>query len=72
MPPKNSGGSSKFPGGHKVIHRTAETASVSVVTPRSKHYRPLDEPLVKETQYKVKQLIQELHENKNVDDTTKK
>ena len=24
----------------------------------SKHYRPLDEPMVKETQYKVKQLIQ--------------
>ena len=38
----------------------------------SKHYRPLDEPMVKETQYKVKQLIQELHENKNVDDMTKK
>ena len=37
----------------------------------SKHYRPLDEPMVKETQYKVKQLIQELHENKNVDDMTK-
>ena len=34
MPPKNSGGSSKFPGGHKVIHRTAQTASVRVVTPR--------------------------------------
>ena len=38
----------------------------------SKHYRPLDEPMVKETQYTVKKLIQELHENKNVDDTTKK
>ena len=38
----------------------------------SKHYRPLDEPMVKETQYKVKQLIQELHENKNIDDMTKK
>ena len=35
----------------------------------SKHYRPLDEPMVKETQYKLKQLIQELHENKNIDDT---
>ena len=34
MPPKNSGGSSKFPGGHKVIHRTPQTASVRVVTPR--------------------------------------
>ena len=38
----------------------------------SKHYRPSDEPMVKETQYKVKQLIQELHKNKNVDDMTKK
>ena len=38
----------------------------------SKHYRPLDEPMVKETQYKVKQLIQELHENNNIDDITKK
>ena len=38
----------------------------------SKHYRPLDVPMVKETQYKVKQLIQELHENKNIDDMTKK
>ena len=35
MPPKNSGGSTKFPGGHKVIHRTAQTAFVRVVTPRS-------------------------------------
>ena len=35
MPPKNSGGSTKFPGGHKVIHRTAQTAFVRVVTP---HY----------------------------------
>ena len=34
----------------------------------SKHYRPLDEPMVKETQYKVKQLIQEVYENKNIDD----
>ena len=34
MTPKNSGGSSKFPGGHKVIHRTAQTAFVRVVTPR--------------------------------------
>ena len=34
MPPKNSGGSSKFPGGHKVFHRTAQTAFVRVVTPR--------------------------------------
>ena len=33
MPPKNSGGSSKFPGGHKVIHRpAAQTAFVRVVT----------------------------------------
>ena len=24
MPPKNSEGSTKFPGGHKVIHRTAQ------------------------------------------------
>ena len=38
----------------------------------SKHYRPLDEPMVKETQYTVKKLIQELHENKNIDDMTKK
>ena len=36
MPPKNSGGSTKFPGGHKVIHRTAQTAFVRVVTPRVK------------------------------------
>ena len=35
MPPKNSGGSTKFPGGHKVIHRTAQTAFVRVVTPRN-------------------------------------
>ena len=34
MPPKNSGGSTKFPGGHKVIRRTAQTAFVRVVTPR--------------------------------------
>ena len=34
MPPKNSGGSSKFLGGHKVFHRTAQTAFVRVVTPR--------------------------------------
>ena len=34
MSPKNSGGSTKFPGGHKVIHRTAQTAFVRVVTPR--------------------------------------
>ena len=39
MPPKNSGGSSKFPGGHKVIHRTAQTASVRVVTPRIYVYK---------------------------------
>ena len=31
---KNSGGSTKFLGGHKVIHRTAQTAFVRVVTPR--------------------------------------
>ena len=35
MRPKNSGGSTKFPGGHKLIHRTAQTAFVRVVTPRS-------------------------------------
>ena len=34
MPPKNSGGSTKFPGGHKLIHRTAQTAFVRVVTRR--------------------------------------
>ena len=34
MSPKNWGGSAKFPGGHKVIHRTAQTAFVRVVTPR--------------------------------------
>ena len=34
MPLKNSGGSTKFPGGHKVIHRTAQTAFVRVVIPR--------------------------------------
>ena len=38
MLPKNSGGSSKFPGGHKVIHRTAQTAFVRVFTPR--HHQP--------------------------------
>ena len=32
----------------------------------------IDEPMVKETQHKVKQLIQELHENKHIDDMTKK
>ena len=31
---KNSGGSSKFPGGLKVIHRSAQTAFVRVVTLR--------------------------------------
>ena len=36
MSPKNSGGSTKFPGGHKVIHMTAQTAFVRVVTPRNK------------------------------------
>ena len=30
-----------------------------------KHYRPLDEPMAKETQYKVKQLIQDLNKNKH-------
>ena len=34
MPPKNWEGSSKFLGGHKVFHRTAQTAFVRVVTPR--------------------------------------
>ena len=34
MPPKNSGGSFKFPGGHKVFHTPAQTAFVRVVTPR--------------------------------------
>ena len=34
MPPKTLGGSTKFPGGHKVIHRTAQTAFVRVVTHR--------------------------------------
>ena len=33
MPPKNSGASSKSPGGRKVIHTTAQTAFVRVVTP---------------------------------------
>ena len=33
--------------------------------------RSIDEPMVKETQHKVKQLIQELHENKHIDDKTK-
>ena len=37
MPPKNSGRSSKFPGGHKVIHRTAQRAFFRVVTPRTFH-----------------------------------
>ena len=41
MPPKNSGGSSKFPGGHKVFHRTAQTAFVRVVTPRMKSFLAL-------------------------------
>ena len=41
MPPKNSGGSTKFPGGHKVIHRTAQTAFVRVVTPRYVGKKPL-------------------------------
>ena len=36
-----------------------------------KHCRPLDEPMVKETQNKVKQLIQKLHENKHIDDMEK-
>ena len=35
MPLKNSGGSTKFAGGHKVIHRTAQTAFVRVITPRN-------------------------------------
>ena len=41
MPPKNSGGSTKFPGGRKVIHRTAQTAFVRVVTPRRAGIRVL-------------------------------
>ena len=36
LAPKKWGGSSKFPGGHKVFHRTAQTAFVRVVTPRNK------------------------------------
>ena len=36
MPPKNSGGSTKFPGGHKVIHRTAQTAFVRACEERGK------------------------------------
>ena len=39
MQPKNSGGSTKFPGGHKVIHKTAQTAFVRVVTPRVRRQR---------------------------------
>ena len=31
----------------------------------------IDELMVKETQHKVKQLMQELHENKHIDDMTK-
>ena len=42
MPPKNSGGSSNSPGGHKVIHTTPQTAFVSVVTPR-KYVQQLEE-----------------------------
>ena len=38
MPPKNSGGSFKFPGGHKVFHTPAQTAFVRVVTPRGLLY----------------------------------
>ena len=38
MPPKKSGGSTKFPGGHEVIHRAAQTAFVRVVTPRFELY----------------------------------
>ena len=34
-----------------------------------KHYRPLNELMVKETQYKVKQLIQDLNKNKHNDMT---
>ena len=33
MPPKNSGGSTKFPGARKVIHRTAQTAFVELSPP---------------------------------------
>ena len=57
MLPKNSGGSSKFPGGHKVVHRTAQTAFVGVDTPRSttikennqirKHFKKLENSLFK-------------------------
>ena len=36
MPSKNSGGSTKFPGGRKVINGTAQTAFVRVVTPRKR------------------------------------
>ena len=42
MPPKNSGGSTKFPGGHEVIHRTAQTTFIRVVTPRSKQKETLE------------------------------
>ena len=34
--------------------------------------RSIDEPIVKETEHKVKQLIQELHDNKHIDDMAKK
>ena len=40
MLPKNSGGSSKFPGGHKAFHRTAQTAFVRVVTPVAEFLSP--------------------------------
>ena len=33
MPPKNSGGSTKFPRGRKVIHRTAQTALLELSPP---------------------------------------
>ena len=48
---------------HKINEGKAEPDNLKLL--------PLDEPMVKETQYRVKQLIQELHENRHIDDMTK-
>ena len=56
MPPKNSGGSTKFPGGHKLIHRTAQTAFVRVVTRRIQVLY-----MCKSSLYQVKFRVKSIH-----------
>ena len=54
-----------------VIMNTEHKINEGKAEPDNLKFLPLDEPMVKETQYRVKQLIQELHENRHIDDMTK-